>query len=433
MRIAVIGLGKIGLPLAVQYARKGHVVRGVDTNESVVRLVNQGTEPFPGEENLTAYLSEVISSGHLIASTDYSEVVPSSDAIVVVVPLYVNEKNEPDFGWLDSATESIGQHITRDTLVCFETTLPVGTCRSRWAPALERVSGLREGEDFHVVFSPERVLTGRVFADLRKYPKIVGGLSPIGESLAIQFYESVLDFDDRPDLSRPNGVWSVGSAEAAEMVKLAETTYRDVNIGLANQFARFADKTGLNVYSVIEAANSQPFSHIHSPGIAVGGHCIPVYPRLYLWNDPDASVVTAAREANLSMPGYAVSLLEQSIGRLEGLNVLVWGAAYRGGVKETAFSGVFDVVSHLIAHNANVFVSDPLYSDTELKAMGFNPYFDSDTVDAIIVQANHSEYSNFAHAEFSRLKVVIDGRNVISSDQSGLVKTIGRASAPTHN
>ena len=432
MHITVVGLGKIGLPLAVQYARKGHTVRGVDTNEAVVRLVNQGIEPFPGEEDLAGYLIEEVSSGRLNASSDYSEAVPFSDAIVVVVPLYVNEDNEPDFGWLDSATESIGRHITRQTLVCFETTLPVGTCRSRWAPALERISGLRQGEDFHVVFSPERVLTGRVFRDLRKYPKIVGGLSPIGESLAIQFYESVLDFDDRPDLSRPNGVWSVGSAEAAEMVKLAETTYRDVNIGLANQFARFADKTGLDVYAVIEAANSQPFSHIHSPGIAVGGHCIPVYPRLYLWNDPEASVVTAARQANLSMPGYAVSLLEQSVGKLEGLNVLVWGAAYRGGVKETAFSGVFDVVKNLIAHNANVFVSDPLYSEAELKDMGFNPCFDSGAIDAIIVQTNHSEYSNFAHGEFPRLQVVIDGRNVISSNQSGLIKTIGRASGPTY-
>ncbi len=177
----------------------------------------------------------------------------------------------------------------------YETTLPVGTTRDRWKPMLEKGSGLVEGTDFHLVFSPERVLTGRVFADLRKYPKLIGGLSAAGAARATEFYEAVLDFDERPDLARANGVWDLGSAEAAELAKLAETTYRDVNIGLANQFARFAATAGIDVYQVIEASNSQPYSHIHQPGIAVGGHCIPVYPRLYLWNDPEATVVRAAR------------------------------------------------------------------------------------------------------------------------------------------
>src|SRR5690606_32786618 len=126
-----------------------------------------------------------------------------------------------------------------------------------------------------------------------------------------------------------------------ELAKLAETTYRDVNIRLANQFARYAASTGIDVYQVIAASNSQPYSHIHQPAIAVGGHCIPVYPRLYLWNDPDASVVRAAREANAAMPDYAVALLEGALGSLANARVVVLGAAYRGGVKETAFSGVF--------------------------------------------------------------------------------------------
>src|SRR6185436_17678564 len=136
--------------------------------------------------------------------------------------------------------------------------------------ALQQGSGLMEGIDFHVAFSPERVLTGRVFADLRKYPKLIGGLSDEGTKAAQDFYEHVLDFDERPDLARGNGVWDLGSAEAAELAKLAETTYRDVNIGLANQFGVFAARHGIDVYQVIEASNSQPYSHIHRPGIAVG-------------------------------------------------------------------------------------------------------------------------------------------------------------------
>ncbi|MEO5877578.1 MAG: nucleotide sugar dehydrogenase, partial [Streptosporangiaceae bacterium] len=153
----------------------------------------------------------------------------------------------------------------------------MGTTRSRWAPMLATGSGLVPGADFPLVFSPERVLTGRVFADLRRYPKLVGGIDSSSADHGVRFYESVLDFDLRADLARPNGVWDLGSAEAAELAKLAETTYRDVNIGLANQFARFSDTVGVDVMRVIEACNSQPYSHIHRPGIAVGGHCIPVY------------------------------------------------------------------------------------------------------------------------------------------------------------
>ncbi|HEY9478338.1 MAG TPA: nucleotide sugar dehydrogenase, partial [Microbacteriaceae bacterium] len=316
MKIAVIALGKIGLPLAVQYASKGHDVIGVDVNEKTVESVNAAREPFPGEAHLQDKLEELIPTGRLRATTDYADAVPGADAVVLVVPLFVDQDAKPDFGWMDAATRSLGQHLTAGTLVSYETTLPVGTTRERWKPLLEQVSGLTEGVDFDLVFSPERVLTGRVFADLRKYPKLIGGLSAKGAARAVEFYNAVLDFDDRPDLVRPNGVWDLGSAEASELAKLAETTYRDVNIGLANQFARYAGENGIDIYQVIEASNSQPYSHIHQPGIAVGGHCIPVYPRLYLWNDPDATVVSAAREANAGMPDYTVGLLEGAHGSL---------------------------------------------------------------------------------------------------------------------
>ena len=360
MKIAVIALGKIGLPLAVQFASKGHEVVGVDVNQSVVDLVNAGQEPFPGEAHLQERLSELVPAGRLRATSDYADAVPGADAVVLVVPLFVDDDAKPDFGWMDAATRSLGEHLTAGTLVSFETTLPVGTTRDRWKPMLEEVSGLTEGRDFHLVFSPERVLTGRVFADLRKYPKLVGGLSAEGAARATAFYEAVLDFDERPDLVRPNGVWDLGSAEAAELAKLAETTYRDVNIGLANQFARFAATHGIDIYQVIEASNSQPYSHIHQPGIAVGGHCIPVYPRLYLWNDPDATVVSAARAANAGMPDYTIGLLEGVYGDLKGARVVVLGAAYRGGVKETAFSGVFATVEALTARGATPLVNDPM-------------------------------------------------------------------------
>jgi len=282
---------------------------------------------------------------------------------------------------------------------------------------LEAASGLTEGVDFDLVFSPERVLTGRVFADLRKYPKLVGGLTARGGRRAADFYREVLDFDERPDLPRGNGVWDLGSAEASELAKLAETTYRDVNIGLANQFARFAATAGIDVYQVIEASNSQPYSHIHQPGIAVGGHCIPVYPRLYLWTDPEATVVSAARAANASMPDYTIGLLEDAYGDVTGARVVVLGASYRGGVKETAFSGVFGAVEALSARGAIPVVHDPMYTDDELEKLGFTPYHLGEQVEAAVVQADHREYRKLNPSDLPGIKAFIDGRLVSSADQ----------------
>ena len=414
MRIAVVALGKIGLPLAVQYADKGHEVIGVDVNPAVVEAVNAGTEPFPGEAHLAeklAALSPATGNGALRATTDYAEAIPGADAIVLVVPLFVDDATwEPDFAWMDDATRSLAAHLTPNTLISYETTLPVGTLRGRFKPMIEEISGLKEGADFHLVFSPERVLTGRVFADLRRYPKLVGGLDEAGTRAGIAFYESVLDFDERDDLPRPNGVWDMGIAEAAEMAKLAETTYRDVNIGLANQFAVYADKAGFDIERVIEACNSQPYSHIHRPGIAVGGHCIPVYPRLYLSTDPDASVVRTARTFNATMPAYVVGRATELLGSLEGLRVVVLGASYRGKVKETAFSGVFPTVEALREAGAEVLVHDPMYTDDELAGFGWTAYHLGEPVDVAIVQADHPEYRELTPADLPGLRLLLDGR-----------------------
>ena len=206
MKIAVVALGKIGLPLAVQFAKKGHQVIGCDVNQNTVDLINSGKEPFPGEAHLAEYLAEVVNSGHLRATTDTTAAVKESDAVVIVVPLFVNNDGIPDFGWMDEATAKIAAGLKPGTLVSYETTLPVGTTRNRFARALEKGSGLKAGVDFDLVFSPERVLTGRVFADLRKYPKLVGGINEASTLAGIAFYNSVLDFDDRPDLPEKNGV-----------------------------------------------------------------------------------------------------------------------------------------------------------------------------------------------------------------------------------
>jgi nucleotide sugar dehydrogenase len=343
-----------------------------------------------------------------------------------VVPVVVDEDAVPDFRAMDAATQTIAAGLKEAAangrsgiLVSYETTLPVHTTRARFQPALEAASGLNAGRDFLLCHSPERVYTGRIFADLRKYPKLVGGIDEDSAAAAVAFYEAVLDFDERPDLKRPNGVWDLGSAEAAELAKLAETTYRDVNIGLANQFARFADRTGIDIFQVIEASNSQPFSHIHQPGPAVGGHCIPVYPRFYLFNDPQATIVRAARESNAAQPAYLVGLLEGLLGGtaggggLAGRRVLVLGAAYRGGgVKETAFSGVYGLVAALAGEGAVPMVSDPLYTAEELAKLGLPAYEAGSPVEGVIVHTEHAEYAQLSKDDFPGVRVLVDGRNV---------------------
>ena len=411
MRICVVALGKIGLPLAVQFASKGHSVIGADVDERVVELVNAGMEPFPGEADLDVRLKDVVENGLFRATTDTTAAVAESYAVVVVVPLFVDLDGVPDFGWMDDATRSIAAGLRPGTLVSYETTLPVGTTRGRWALVLQEGSGLTPGRDFALVFSPERVLTGRVFADLRRYPKLVGGIDEESARRGVTFYESVLDFDERDDLPAANGVWDLGSAEAAELAKLAETTYRDVNIGLANQFARFAQTLNVDIATVIAACNTQPYSHIHQPGIAVGGHCIPVYPRIYLWNDPAATVVRSAREANASMPEYAIGLLAAAYGDLAEASVLVLGAAYRGGVKETAFSGVFPTVTALTSRGATAYVSDPMYTASELTALGLTPHV-GQPVTAAVVQADHAEYRTLGMADLPTVRVLVDGRRI---------------------
>jgi len=427
MNVAVVALGKIGLPLAVQFARSGATVIGADVSQAVVDLVNAGDVPFPGEAHLDEYLAGVVQAGQLTATTDTTEAVRRSDAVVIVVPLMVDGDGVPDFRAMDSATKALAEGLQPGTLVSYETTLPVGTTRERFGPMIKEISGLEPGTDYSLVHSPERVFTGRVFADLRRYPKLVGGVTEACGEHAVEFYESVLQFDERPDLDRPNGVWNMGSVEAAELAKLAETTYRDVNIALANEFARFAEQRGIDIYRVVAASNSQPYSHVHRPGVAVGGHCIPVYPRFYLAGDPDAVIPAAARHVNLAVPGRVVEVVEEALGTLDGKTVLVAGAAYRGSVKETAFSGVFSLVREIEQRGGRAVVQDPMYTPDEITELGLTRLGSAEP-DAVIIQADHPEYREWDGSEFPSAEVVFDGRNIIDSGAwSGpRLLTIGR-------
>ena len=417
MRVAVVGLGKIGLPLSVQIAERGGVVTGVDINPQVVESVNAGIEPFPGEHALQEKLGGVVATGNLTATTDFSIGISEAEVVIVVVPVVVDKSAKPDFSAIDMATREIAKFLRDGALVIYETTLPVHTTRQHFLPLLESDSGLTAGSGFYLCHSPERVFTGRVFADLRKYPKLVGGVDKISGSKAKNFYENVLQFDERSDLPRKNGVWDLGSAEAAELAKLAETTYRNINIAFANELALHADDLGIDVNEVIDASNSQPFSHIHRPGISVGGHCIPVYPKFYLSVDTEASIPAAAVTLNESMPGRVAQVVADKLKGLGSPKAAILGLSYRGGVKELAFSGTFPLAFRLRELGIDVSVHDSLFSADEIREAGFKFYSIGEEIDGVVVHTDHHEYATLTESDFPTASFIYDGRGILELTQ----------------
>ena len=405
--VTVVGAGKIGLPLAAQYASHGWRVIAVDIDPDVVASINSGRSHVD-EPGLDELVAEAHANGRLRATLDARAAASESDVVVLIVPIVVDAAGRPDRGAMEAAVDAVAPGLRAGVLVVFETTMPIGDTRQRYAPRLTAGSGLAVEPDgdagLLVAFSPERVYTGATFANLATYPKLVGGLGPKSTQRAVAFYRSVLDADVVP----------MSSAEAAEFAKLAETTYRDVNIALANEFARVADEAGVDVTEVIAAANSQPYSHIHQPGLGVGGHCIPVYPHFLLEREPSLQLVADARRINDEQTHLAVEMTREHLGGLDGRTVLVLGLTYRAGVKELAFSRAIPLIAELAAEGARVFAYDPLLDAVEVDQTGAAPWSwgeASDAVDAVITQTADDLFASLDPAWFPALRLLIDGRN----------------------
>src|SRR6185312_11046834 len=244
--------------------------------------------------------------------------VGQCETVLFAVAVDVDHSGRADLSSLFAAAESVARGMKRGTLCIFDTTLPIGTTRRELAPRLES-QGMTLGVDFSVAFSPERLLMGRVIEDLTKYPKVVGGVDAEAGARAAAFYRDALGAQ----------VMEMASAEAAELSKLSEGAYRDLNIALANELAQVADLHGIDINEVIRAANSQPYCHLHTPGTGVGGHCIPVYPRFLMQGEGPSSLSARGRMVNDAMPGYAVGRVEEAVGGLTGKRVLILGLTFR--------------------------------------------------------------------------------------------------------
>ena len=402
-RVAVVGAGKMGLPLAAQFADHGWRVTAVDVQQAVVDAINEGRSHVGEEPGLADLVRAAHGRGRLRATTDAVAAARAADVVVLIVPVMLDDEQQPDYRYMDAAVDSIAPGIHKGSLVIFETTLPVGDTRERFTPKLEAASGLTAEEEFFVAFSPERLYSGAALKNLATYPKLVGGIGPESTARAAAFYDAVLDAE----------IVAMSSTEAAEFSKLADTTYRDVNIALANEFARYAERVGVDIHEVIAAANSQPYSHIHQPGLGVGGHCIPVYPHFLLSRAPELELVELSRRTNDGQIGVAIKALQQELGGLEGVPILVLGLTYRHGVKELAYSRALPLVERLTHQGAVVSAYDPLLAAEEAARTGATPYAwgERGPFRAIITQTADPLFTTLDTGLFPDLEVVFDGRN----------------------
>ena len=426
--VAVYGLGKMGLPLAAAYAEVCGNVVGADTDERVVETVNDGACHVRGEPGLETLVEELVSAGTLRA-TDNREAATAASIHVLIVPTKLDAANAPDLSILESVVKDVAAGLSEGDLVVVECTVPPKTCREVVLPALDAESDLSSGE-FGVAFCPERTSSGRALEDIRgAYPKVVGGLDEASTRAARTIYKEI----------NAKGVLTVSDATTAEAVKLFEGVYRDVNIALANELARFTDELGIDVNEAIATANTQPFCDIHDPGPGVGGHCIPYYPYfLAHGRSEDAPLLETARTVNDSMPGFVVRKLREELaaGRVDigDATVVVLGLTYRPGVAELAATPARPIIDGLAEAGAAVLACDPLvddFSGFDATPVELDELTDH-AVDAAVLVTPQEAFERIEWNAFERPDrdaagiVVIDGRGTL--DLSGTphrVYTIG--------
>lgn len=412
IRISVFGLGSVGLPLAAVFAKFGAKVIGVDLDKKKVEMINKGINYIDEELELDSLIRENIINGRLIATDNIEKAVKESDIIIIAVPVIANNDGKIDLDNLIELSITIGKNLKKGHIVITETTLPPGTTENL-IPIFEKESGLKLG-DFGVAHAPERIMRGSAIKDItERYPKIIGASDPLTLEVVTALYETI----------NTKGVIKVSSIKAAEAVKVFEGIYRDVNIALANELALWAEEAGLDVMEIINAANTQPYCHLHKPGAGVGGHCIPVYPWFIINTSKQRKpeLITYARKINDFMPYHIIELVKMGLSKAGKLisdsNILILGLAFRGGVKIFFNSPAIPVIKELKSLGANVFVHDPLYNKEEIETFGVKWKDNFKDIDCIVIITDHEEYKKLDLEKVSnevKTKVIIDGRNILN-------------------
>jgi len=415
VQAGVVGLGYVGLPLAVEFAKEGIHVTGIDLDARKTALITAGESYI--QDVPTSSLAPLVASGHLRATTDFA-IIRELDTINICVPTPLRKTKDPDMSFIDAASREIAKHLHPGMLIILESTTYPGTTDEMLLPILEEASGLKVGQDFFVCFSPERVDPGNPKYHTKNIPKVVGGITPACTEAGAAFYGMALET-----------VVAVGSTRVAEMVKLLENTFRMINIGLVNELAIMCDRMGINVWEVIDAAKTKPFGFMaFYPGPGLGGHCIPVDPYYLSWKTKQAGIearfIELAGYINGQMPHFVVDKIQNALNDhtkpLKGSHVHILGVAYKRDIDDVRESPALDIIHLLQARGARVTYSDPYVKSCRIESTGELTAQDSlamaATSDCVVCVTDHQVFDYAAVLEKSQL--IVDTRNAFRDFKS---------------
>jgi len=418
--IGIVGLGYVGLPLAVEFAKAGYKTIGFDVQAGKVDSVNAGHN-YIGDIVGDA-LKNAVEAGKLSATSDFS-FIKDVDAVAIAVPTPLDKYQQPDISYVKGSTESVAKYIHKGMVIILESTTYPGTTEELLKPILE-ASGLKCSEDFYLAFSPERVDPGNKQYKTKNTPKVVGGIGKDGTEVAAALYRNVLE----------GGVYEVSSPAVAEMEKLLENTYRNINIGLANEMAIICNRMGINVWDVIDAAKTKPYGfQAFYPGPGLGGHCIPLDPFYLTWKarefDYHTRLIETSGEINTGMPEYVVDRIMKVLNKnktaMNGANVLVLGVAYKADIDDYRESPALNVIEHLNKEGAVTTYFDPFvpqYKHKDVTHTGAVELTDSllKKADIVVICTAHTCFDYDRIQKLS--KAVFDTRNAMKnvSDRSNI-------------
>lgn len=409
-RVGVVGIGYVGLPLAVVFAEAGFDVVGVDPDEDKVAAVNRGESYILDVDS--ARIKSLVDSGKLTASTEYA-VLADVDAVSICVPTPLRKTGDPDLSFIASASKSLAPYLHEGMVIVLESSTYPGTTREMILPEMESASGLSVCEDFFLAFSPERVDPGRKDWTTINTPKVIGGITPDCGDVAAAWYGQALD-----------KVVLVSTCEVAEMAKLLENTFRMINIGLVNELAIMCDRLNIDVWEVIDAAATKPFGFMKfTPGPGLGGHCIPIDPLYLSWKlrsiNYNARFIELASEINTNMPRYTLSKIQDALNRhkkpVNGSRVLILGVAYKPDIDDLRESPALDVIHLLQEKGADVVYHDPYIPHVDHESLRMDSVTDLLTevehADCVAIITNHTDYDY--QAILDAAKMVVDTRNAL--------------------